>query len=219
MKLAVVGSRNLRVKGFTHYFPYNTTEIVSGGAKGVDAFAKEYALRNGLKYTEFLPEYEKYGRAAPLKRNDLIIDYADSVLIFWDGKSKGTEYVIKQCRKKKKNYTLFISENIKAINSLSFAELTELLKREPSRFGSGDLTCIINKEPVGGPEAEPDDEYLELISTAASLVCAIDKAEGRGLSQEQADRLFEKLVKKLPGYDLNYLPTKKEKLVPDTQIK
>lgn len=217
MKLAIVGSRNLVVTGFTHYFPYNTTEIVSGGAKGVDAFAKEYALKNSLKYTEFLPEYEKYGRAAPLKRNDLIIDYADLVFIFWDGKSKGTEYVIKQCRKKKKNYSLFISENIKAINSLTFAELTELLKSEPSRFGSGDLTCIINKEPVEGPEAEPDDEYLEFISTAASLLSAIDKAEGRGLSQEQAERLFEELVKKLPLFDLNYLSARKEKAVPDTQ--
>ena len=212
MKLAVVGSRNLEVIGFDSFFPYNTTEIVSGGAKGVDAFAKAYATENSLKYTEFLPEYEKYGRAAPLKRNDLIIDYADSVFIFWDGKSKGTEYVIKQCKKKKKDYTLFNSENIREIDSLSFAELTEVLKKDPSRFSIGDLTYIIRKEPIGAPKAEPDDEYLELICTAVSLVCAINKAEGREISEEEKDRRFKKLVQKLHRCSVNL--TKKHPSVP-----
>lgn len=47
---------------------------------------------------EFLPEYGKYGRAAPLKRNLQIIEYADLVLAFWDGESRGTAYVIRKCR-------------------------------------------------------------------------------------------------------------------------
>ena len=33
----------------------DTTEIVSGGAKGIDTIAKEYAMSNNIKYTEFLP--------------------------------------------------------------------------------------------------------------------------------------------------------------------
>ena len=43
-------------------------EIVSGGAKGIDSCAREYASANGLKLTEFLPEYNRYGRGAPLKQ-------------------------------------------------------------------------------------------------------------------------------------------------------
>ena len=99
MKVAVIGSRGLSVTDLGRYLPKNTTEIVSGGAKGVDTSAREYALSHGIKLTEFLPEYTKYGRSAPLKRNIKIIAYSDIVLAFWDGKSRGTKFVIDNCRK------------------------------------------------------------------------------------------------------------------------
>lgn len=99
MKVAVIGSRGLSVSDLGRYLPENTTEIVSGGAKGVDTSAREYALSHGIKLTEFLPEYTRFGRSAPLKRNITIIEYSDIVLAFWDGKSRGTKYVIDNCRK------------------------------------------------------------------------------------------------------------------------
>ncbi len=100
MRVAVVGSRGLRVECLEEYLPEDTTEIVSGGARGVDASARDYALRHGLKLTEYLPEYNRYGRGAPLRRNITIIENADIVLAFWDGRSKGTKYVIDNCRKR-----------------------------------------------------------------------------------------------------------------------
>ena len=99
MKVAVIGSRGLTVSDLGRYLPENTTEIVSGGAKGVDTSAREYALSHGIKLTEFLPEYTRFGRSAPLKRNITIIEYSDIVLAFWDGKSRGTKFVIDNCRK------------------------------------------------------------------------------------------------------------------------
>lgn len=99
MKVAVIGSRGLSVTDLGRYLPKNTTEIVSGGAKGVDTSAREYALSHGIKLTEFLPEYTRFGRSAPLKRNITIIEYSDIVLAFWDGKSRGTKFVIDNCRK------------------------------------------------------------------------------------------------------------------------
>lgn len=99
MKVAVIGSRGLSVSDLGRYLPENTTEIVSGGAKGVDTSAREYAKKNGIKLTEFLPEYTRFGRSAPLKRNITIIEYSDIVLAFWDGKSRGTKFVIDNCRK------------------------------------------------------------------------------------------------------------------------
>ena len=91
MKVAVIGSRGLVVENLEDFLPSETTEIISGGAKGVDASAREYALRHELKLTEYLPEYNRYGRAAPLKRNISMIERADLVLAFWDGKSRGTK--------------------------------------------------------------------------------------------------------------------------------
>lgn len=99
MRVAVIGSRNLWVNNLGKYLPDEVTEILSGGAKGVDRCAREYALENNIKLTEFLPEYDKYGRSAPLKRNFTIIENADLVLAFWDGASRGTKHVIDNCKK------------------------------------------------------------------------------------------------------------------------
>lgn len=111
MKIAIIGSRNLKVKNLEKFLPNNVTEIVSGGARGIDTCAKEYALKHRIKLTEFLPDYEKYGRIAPLKRNLQIIDYADEVFAFWDGKSKGTYFVIENCKSKNKKIRVFKSLN------------------------------------------------------------------------------------------------------------
>ena len=91
MKVAIIGSRNLGVIGLENFLPENVTEIISGGARGVDTCAREYAKAHNIQLTEFLPEYTRYGRSAPLKRNLEIIAYADLVLAFWDGKSHGTK--------------------------------------------------------------------------------------------------------------------------------
>lgn len=99
MKVAVIGSRGLTVEHLERYLPEGTTEIVSGGARGIDRCAREHALAHGIKLTEFLPDYETLGRRAPLVRNLEIIDYADQVVAFWDGVSRGTAHVIRHCRK------------------------------------------------------------------------------------------------------------------------
>ena len=100
MKVAVIGARGLKVDHLEDYLPEGVTEIVSGGARGVDACARDYALRHGLKLTEFLPDYGRFGRGAPLMRNITIIENADLILAFWDGKSKGTKFVIDYCEKR-----------------------------------------------------------------------------------------------------------------------
>ena len=106
MKIAIIGSRSLKLDNLGDFLPANITEIVSGGAKGVDSVAAEYAKQNNIKLTEFLPEYARYGRAAPLKRNQQIAEYADEVIAFWDGSSKGTMYTVELFRKRGKNITI-----------------------------------------------------------------------------------------------------------------
>lgn len=98
MKVAVIGSRNIYAVDLDAFLPIGTTEIVSGGARGVDACARRYARVHRIKLTEFLPDYDTYGKAAPLRRNDEIVKYADLVLAFWDGASRGTQYVVHRCR-------------------------------------------------------------------------------------------------------------------------
>lgn len=99
MKVAIIGSRNLAVNNLGDYLPLGTDEIISGGAKGIDSCAKKYALEHGLKLTEFLPKYKEYGKAAPIIKNKLIVEAAQLVLAFWDGKSRGTRYTIDYAKK------------------------------------------------------------------------------------------------------------------------
>ncbi len=101
MKTAVIGSRSLMINDLEKYLPEGTDEIISGGARGVDSSAAEFARANGIRLTEIRPNYEKYARAAPIRRNEEIADVADTVVAFWDGKSKGTLYVINYCIKKR----------------------------------------------------------------------------------------------------------------------
>ncbi len=98
MKLAIVGSR-----GFTDYDMFKKrvqevekldgkiTEIISGGASGADTLAERYAdefnIPKDIKYAE----WEKHGRVAGFIRNTEIVKACDNILVFWDGKSKGTK--------------------------------------------------------------------------------------------------------------------------------
>ena len=102
MKVAVVGSRGLSNIALDKYISHNATEIVSGGAVGIDRLAADFARAKRLKLTEFFPEYKLYGRAAPIIRNKKIVDYSDRVIVLWDGKSRGALSVIKYAEKTKK---------------------------------------------------------------------------------------------------------------------
>jgi len=110
MKLAVIGSRKLTQIVIDGYITEEVTEIVSGGATGVDTLARDCANRKGLKITEFLPQYTIYGKRAPIKRNEEIAKYADEVIAFWDGKSKGTKYTVGFFKKLGKKATVIIKE-------------------------------------------------------------------------------------------------------------
>ena len=100
MRVAIIGSREMHVTELGAFLPADTELIISGGAKGIDACARDYALGHGIRYVEFLPDYQRYGKAAPLKRNEQIIACADLVIAFWDGKSRGTKHAIDLCRRK-----------------------------------------------------------------------------------------------------------------------
>ena len=72
----------------------------------MDTLAEEHANKNGISKLVLRPQYHLYGRAAPLKRNESMIDLADTVLVVWDGKSKGSAYAIRYAKKTGKPMTV-----------------------------------------------------------------------------------------------------------------
>lgn len=113
MKIAVVGSRDFDQQEYLFeeldLFIQNTPEItiISGGAKGADLFAKQYAHQRGFKYEEFKPDWKQFGRGAGLVRNTMIVEACDVLIAFWDEKSKGTRDSISKAEKLEKRVIVF----------------------------------------------------------------------------------------------------------------
>ena len=120
MKLAVVGSR-----GFLDYELFykildniEITCIVSGGAKGADSLAKEYAIFHNIEYKEFLPDWNRLGKKAGMVRNKDIVDASDKVIAFWNSKSSGTKDSI--------NYALKTNKLLKVIEYNKKSKIIDL---------------------------------------------------------------------------------------------
>jgi len=113
MKVAIIGSRNLRIdiekylREIEEQLSEKITMIISGGARGIDTQAEEYADTHNIPKLIFLPDYKKYDKYAPLLRNIDIIKKADVVIAFWDGKSRGTKFVIQKARIERKKLIVY----------------------------------------------------------------------------------------------------------------
>lgn len=110
MRLGVVGSREFNdyrvleesLEVILQLYPVTT--IVSGGARGADSLAEDFAEEYGLQKIVHLPNTELYYpfvRAA-MERNIQIVRDSDIVVAFWDGKSTGTKHTINVCKALKK---------------------------------------------------------------------------------------------------------------------
>jgi len=72
----------------------NDIEIVSGAYKGADLLGERYAAERDHQIKQFPADWRRYGKSAGLKRNTEMAAYADALIAFWDGKSKGTKNMI-----------------------------------------------------------------------------------------------------------------------------
>ena len=73
---------------------FDITEVVSGGARGVDKMGEVFAQNNNINLRVFPADWEKHGRKAGILRNIEMGDYADALIALWDGKSRGTKQMI-----------------------------------------------------------------------------------------------------------------------------
>ena len=95
MKILVAGSRSIKEFDLEPYMPKNAELIISGGASGIDDIAEKYADSHSISKLILRPNYRLFGKGAPLKRNEKMVDIADKIIAIWDGKSKGTYYTVK----------------------------------------------------------------------------------------------------------------------------
>ena len=103
--VVVAGSRSITdydvVADAIEASPFELTELVSGGADGVDSLAETWAKQNDVSVTQFLYTDwtdEHHPKRAPLERNKHMASYAEAAVIVWDGESSGTEHMLEQAR-------------------------------------------------------------------------------------------------------------------------
>lgn len=106
MKVLIVGSRSIKNFDLSEYIPQDTELIISGGANGIDALAEKYADAKKISKLIVRPRYSIYGKGAPIKRNEIMVDIADMVILVWDGISRGTKYTLEYAKKKNKKIVL-----------------------------------------------------------------------------------------------------------------
>lgn len=104
MKTIIAGSRdftdNELMWNILKEFP-EISEVVCGGARGADECGQLWAYDKGIPVKMFLADWNKYGKAAGIKRNIQMAEYADMLIAFWNGKSTGTKHMIAEAKRRK----------------------------------------------------------------------------------------------------------------------
>jgi predicted Rossmann fold nucleotide-binding protein DprA/Smf involved in DNA uptake len=105
MNPAIVGSRGFTdskvirdaILDFqrTHYSDRPLT-IVSGGARGADSLGAFWARELSIPTIIHLPDWDRFGKSAGYRRNELIVRDADYVLAFFapGPRSNGTQHTV-----------------------------------------------------------------------------------------------------------------------------
>ena len=105
MKVIVAGTRTFSNKNLLFEVLadlddlFEFDEIVSGKARGADTLGEAYAKKHDIPVKPFPANWEEYGRSAGSKRNELMAQYADVCVVFWDGESNGSRNMIKNAIK------------------------------------------------------------------------------------------------------------------------
>lgn len=73
--------------------------VITGGCRGIDLIAYDFAQRMFAKNVVFKAYWDKHGGAAGPIRNAEMAKDADILIAFWDGVSRGTKSAIDEARK------------------------------------------------------------------------------------------------------------------------
>ena len=98
MRTIIAGSRNITdynvLLQAIQECPFSISTILSGTARGVDKMGERFAVEQKIPLEKYPADWNKYGKSAGYKRNELMAEKAEALLSIWDGKSKGTKNMI-----------------------------------------------------------------------------------------------------------------------------
>lgn len=103
MRVIIAGSRSIENRELVLQAiaesKFTITEVISGGAKGVDRIAEEWAREQGIPVTVIRTGWERGGRGGGFVNNKDMAEQAEALIAVYDGQSKGTKHTIDTMRK------------------------------------------------------------------------------------------------------------------------
>ncbi len=111
LKIIVAGSREFnnypllkqKLDFYCQRYSPHQIEIVSGAARGADRLGEKYAQDSSLSLKKFPANWDKHGKSAGYRRNQEMAQYANAAVVFWDGKSKGSQHMINLAKEQELN--------------------------------------------------------------------------------------------------------------------
>ena len=104
MRVIIAGSRSLtdaeQVATAIAQSGFALTEVISGGARGVDTLGEAWARRRRIPVRRIPADWRRYGQSAGFRRNEAMAHVADAVIAVWDGSSPGTRHMIATARQR-----------------------------------------------------------------------------------------------------------------------
>lgn len=101
MRVIIAGTRTIRslplVRRAIEESGFDVTEVVSGGARGVDGIGEVWARIRKVPTKVFPADWSQGKKAGPL-RNEQMAAYADALVAVWNGKSRGTADMIERAK-------------------------------------------------------------------------------------------------------------------------
>lgn len=103
MKTIVAGSRSITaytlVDQAIRESEFQVTEVVSGGARGVDYLGEQWASNHHIPIKRFRADWDRYGISAGYRRNTEMAQYAEALVAVWDGRSRGTFHMVMEAER------------------------------------------------------------------------------------------------------------------------
>lgn len=77
--------------------------VVSGGEEGADMLGEKYAAERGLAVERYVPNWDRDGKSAGYKRNNIMADTGDACIAFMSSYGKNTiaKNIVSVARNKK----------------------------------------------------------------------------------------------------------------------
>lgn len=123
-RLIIAGSRTIdestALKELDKFWKSNieavslVNEVVSGTCSGADIAGEKHARKFNIVIKRFSADWSKYGLSAGPIRNKQMAEYADMLLLIWDGKSRGSLSMKNEMRALNKSvYEIIVNEENK----------------------------------------------------------------------------------------------------------